>query len=486
VNVGDVVQDRYEIEELLGTGGMSNVYCARDRVLERRVALKVLHEQFTDDPEYVERFRHEAQAIARLSHPNIVTVIDRGEFEGRQFIVFENVRGNTLKDVVVRESPLPVARALELVHQAARGLAYAHENGIVHRDVKPQNVLVDRDGVAKVTDFGIARSADRAEFTLPGTVMGTSDYSSPEQASGERVDERSDQYSLGVLLYELLTSDVPYPGDSQVTVAMRHLHDPVPSVREQRPGVSSRIDALIRRAMAKRPEDRFPSTDALIAALEACMVEEANVRRVPGGDGDTQILTPARPLRVASPPRSQVRPERPPPRRRGMGWRLPVALVVLLLGAVAIAVIASEGGDEAGAEGANSIRLRAVSDYDPEGGDGEHPEHVPDATDGNSVSYWRTETYGTFDKSGVGIVLDAGKPVELGSLTITSDTPGFDAVIQASDRRDGGFEEVSDSQTAEEQRTRFDLDAGGAEYRYYLIWITDLDDVAHVNEVRGA
>src|SRR5215210_6029598 len=253
---------------------MSNVYTARDRVLERQVALKVLHEQYSDDPEYVERFRREAQAIARLSHPNIVTVIDRGEFEGRQFIVFEYVPGPTLKDVLKRESPLPVSRALALVHQAARGLAYAHENGIVHRDVKPQNVLVDRDGVAKVMDFGIARSVDREEMTLPGTVMGTSDYISPEQASGERVDERSDQYSIGALLYELLTGDVPFPGESQVTVAMRHLHDSVPSVRERRADVSARVDALIRRAMAKEPDDRFPSTDALIAALEACMAEE--------------------------------------------------------------------------------------------------------------------------------------------------------------------------------------------------------------------
>ena len=484
VNVGDVVQDRYEIEERLGAGGMSNVYCARDRVLERRVALKVLHEQFTDDPEYVERFRHEAQAIARLSHPNIVTVIDRGEFAGRQFIVFENVRGQTLKDVVVRESPLPVERALALVHQAARGLAYAHENGIVHRDVKPQNVLVDQDGVAKVTDFGIARSADRAELTLPGTVMGTSDYSSPEQASGERVDERSDQYSLGVLLYELLTGEVPFPGDSQVTVAMRHLHDPVPSARDRRPDVPSGVDALIRRAMAKRPEERFPSTDALIAALEACMAKEGSARPA-GGDGDTQILAPSQPLRVAAPPHRHARAERPRARHSGIRWQLPAALVVLFLGAIAIAVVASDGGDGVGLGGNDSIRLRAVSDYDPEGGDGEHPELVPEATDGDSGSYWRTETYSDFSKSGVGLVLDAGKPVALGALTITSDTPGFDAVIQASDRRDRGFAEVSRSQTVDGEQTRFQLDTRGAEYRYYAIWITDLDDVVHVNEVRA-
>ena len=483
MNPGDVVQGRYEIEELLGSGGMSNVYTARDRVLERQVALKVLHEHHSDDPEYVERFRREAQAIARLSHPNIVTVIDRGEFEGRQFIVFEHVRGHTLKDVVAHESPLTVARALALVHQTARGLAYAHENGVVHRDVKPQNVLVDQDGVAKVTDFGIARSADRDEMTLPGTVMGTSDYLSPEQAGGERADQRSDQYSLGALLYELLTGDVPYPGDSQVTVAMRHLHDEIPSVRDKRQDVSPKVDALIRRAMAKRPEERFPSTDALIAALEACMAEEAAGSA--GEDGDTRILTASRPLQLPPQPPRRPRAQRSRPRRRGVRWQIPAALVVLLLGAIAIAVVVSDGGDGAGPGGGSSLRLRAVSDYDPEGpGDGEHPELVPAATDGDPDSYWRTETYGTFDKSGVGLVLDAGRPVDLDSLTLRSDTPGFEAVIQASDRRDGGFKEVSGSQTIEEEQTRFDVDTGGSEYRYYLVWITDLDDVAHVNEVR--
>ncbi|MDQ4019309.1 MAG: protein kinase, partial [Actinomycetota bacterium] len=177
MRVGEVVAGRYELAEVLGIGGMARVYRAHDRVLERDVALKVLDERYGDDPEYVERFRREARAIARLSHPNVVTVIDRGEAEGRQFIVFEHVRGLNLKQLLKNRGRLPVAQALALAHQAARGLAYAHENGIVHRDVKPQNVLVDADGVAKVTDFGIARSLDGdAAITLPGTMLGTGDY----------------------------------------------------------------------------------------------------------------------------------------------------------------------------------------------------------------------------------------------------------------------------------------------------------------------
>src|ERR671922_2796213 len=300
--IGQLIAGRYEIEELVGTGGMSSVYRARDTVLGRHVALKVLHEHFSTDEEYVERFRREARAIARLNHPNIVTVIDRGEFEGRQFIVFEHVPGENLKDLVRREGPLPVQEALALTQQVARGLAFAHEHGIVHRDVKPQNVLVDEGGSAKVTDFGIARSLEvDQDITETGAVLGTSHYLSPEQAGGAAVDERSDQYSLGVLLYELLTGEVPYPGESVMTVAMRHLRDPVPRVREKRPDVSARVDDLVGRAMAKRPEERFASTEALVGALEACLMEEVSAQA-----GDTQQF---------------VAPARPRPRRR----RLPVA-----------------------------------------------------------------------------------------------------------------------------------------------------------------
>src|SRR5918911_1655513 len=205
---------------------MSSVYRARDRLLERSVALKILHEQYTRDDDYVERFRREARSVAQLTHPNIVTVIDRGEQDGRQFIVFEYVDGENLKE-------------------------------LVHRDVKPQNVLLDGDGRAKVTDFGIARSLDVDGMTITGTIMGTSNYIAPEQARGQPVDEQTDVYSLGCVLYELLTGDVPYGGDNFVSVAMRHVHDPVPSVTERRDDVPWRLDAAIQRAMAKDRLDRF-------------------------------------------------------------------------------------------------------------------------------------------------------------------------------------------------------------------------------------
>jgi serine/threonine protein kinase len=208
----EVIADRYELEELVGKGGMSTVYRARDRLLERTVAIKLLHEHYSRDDDYVERFRREARAAARLSHPNIVTVIDRGESDGRQFIVFEYVDGQNLKQLVESEGRLPVRTALELSIEIGHALAFAHESGLVHRDVKPQNVLLG-NGDVKVTDFGIAHSGDvKQGLTQTGTVLGTSDYIAPEQATGQAVSELSDVYSLGVVVYELIAGEPPYKG----------------------------------------------------------------------------------------------------------------------------------------------------------------------------------------------------------------------------------------------------------------------------------
>ena len=482
--IGELIADRYELRELAGSGGMSSVYRAHDRLLERLVAIKVLHEQYSKDPEYVERFRREAQAIARLSHPNIVTVIDRGEHEGRQYIVFEHVPGENLKEAVQRLGPLPVSRALALAHQAARGLAYAHQHGVVHRDVKPHNVLIDAEGTAKVTDFGIARSVGHEHgITETGTVLGTSDYLAPEQAAGQRVDACSDQYSLGALLYELLAGDVPYPAPNVVTAAMRHLNDPVPSVRSVRPEISPRVDAVVRRAMAKRPEDRYPTTDALIGALEACILEER--QEGAADDGQTEIFQ--RPNSVSA-------RHRPGPRGLRVRWLVIALGLVLIAAAVSIGVLLTRDGNSLPIVGdddnakAAQVRIQALADYDPPagGGDGaEHPEVVARATDGDPSTYWTTERYSDFEsKDGVGLVLETARRVALGRLVVRSDTPGFEAVVKAGSEGDGPFEDVSKSAQVG-NRTTFELDTGGKEYRYYLIWITSLDSVAHVNEVRA-
>jgi eukaryotic-like serine/threonine-protein kinase len=464
--IGELIGGRYEVEDLVGTGGMSSVYRARDNVLERQVALKILHDHFSSDPEYVERFRREARAIARLNHPNIVTVIDRGELGRHQFIVFEHVAGENLKDVVRRRGPLPVAEAVALTTQVARGLAFAHEHGVVHRDVKPQNVLIDENGTAKVTDFGIARSIGPGEgITETGTVLGTSGYISPEQASGRRVDSRSDQYSLGVVLYELLTGEPPYSGDNVMAVAMKHLREPVPRVRDRRRDVPASVDAIVSRALAKRPEDRFPCTDEMVAALEAAQDDVVS----DFWEGATGVI------RRADGGRRTRRGRRISP--------LVAALAVVAAGAIALVFVLTRNDGGSGAASVGSVKLTAIADYDPQGDGTEHPEAVPRATDGDPSTFWTTETYDTFAKPGVGLILDAGKEVEIEHLQIVSDEPGFTAEILAGNNSSSGFVPYSE----EEQigsRTTLEL-AGGKSYRYYVIWITDPNRLAHVNEVRA-
>src|SRR5438034_10354089 len=403
--VGELIAERYELEELVGTGGMSSVYRAHDRLLERDVALKILHEQLMEDGDHVERFREEARSVAQLSHPNIVTVIDRGEQDGRQFIVFEYVAGENLKALVEREAPLSERDALELALQVAQALAFAHENGLVHRDVKPQNVLLSDGGEAKVTDFGIARSLDvQRGITQTGTVMGTSDYIAPEQARGAKASVQTDVYSLGAVLYELLTGDVPYRGDNFVAIAMRHINEPVPSVRERRSDVSPRVEAAVQRAMAKDPRDRFQSMDEFGAELQACLADE---------DGSTEATM------VVAPPKRPRRRQRAPraPADRPSVWPLLLLLAGLaVLAGIFAAVFAFTGkspsriSDVLGVGGTKSktVHLAGVTAYDPEGDNQE--EHNPDAkyaTDGNPATYWKTESYNgaQLNKSGVGVVL---------------------------------------------------------------------------------
>jgi serine/threonine protein kinase len=482
--VGELISERYELEELVGTGGMSSVYRAHDKLLERDVALKVLHEQFTADGDYVERFRREARSVAQLSHPNIVTVIDRGEQDGRQFIVFEYCDGENLKARIAREGPLPVRKAVELVVQIARALGFAHENGLIHRDVKPQNVLLYGDGETKVTDFGIARSQEvHGGLTQTGTVMGTSDYISPEQARGSRVDAQSDIYSLGAVLYEMLTGEVPFRGENFVSVALRHINEPVPSVRARRPDVPPRLDAAVQRAMAKDPRDRFGSMDELCAELTASLGEPTTA---PWG-AETMVVAPQR--------RRRRRDPRPPADRPSV-WPLIMLLAGLaVLAGILAAVftftdststfkdIARKAG-VGGSTPAKAVLLSGITSYDPEGDNqSEHSEDARFATDGDRGTYWTTEQYsGGLNKSGVGVVLDAGTAKKLTQMTVSSDTAGFRALIQGGSSSSGPFAPVSDAQTVGD-RTVFSL--RGGRLRYYVVWITNLgpNSSVHVTEV---
>ncbi len=477
--VGEVLADRYELEELVGTGGMSSVFRAHDRLLDRKVALKVLHEQYTEDDEYVARFKHEARSVATLSHPNIVTVIDRGEHENRQFIVFEYVDGDNLKQLIQRRGPAPVATALELAMQIARGLSFAHQQGLVHRDVKPQNVLLNGDGQAKVTDFGIARSLDvKHGMTQTGTVLGTSDYIAPEQAQGQRVDEHTDVYSLGVVLYEMLTNEVPFPGENFVAVAMRHINEPPPPIRDKRPDVPPRVEAAVQRAMAKDPNDRFPTMADFCRELEACLAE------VQGSEGAATTVAPALPRRKTA--------------RRGVNpWPFVLAILVLIaIGAVIAYLIVRQHNDNpattppAGTSG--TAHLSAVGAWDPKGDGVEHGDQAHLATDNDPNTAWETEHYRdppSLGKPGVGLVLDAGSAVTLHELGLVSATPGFTAVILAGDSRTGPFPDtVSASKVVPASGVQYTI-TESKPHQYYVIWITRLAsnyNTAKINEVRAS
>jgi len=480
VTVGQLIADRYELKHVVGTGGMSSVYCARDTLLERDVALKILHEHFGEDDDYVERFRREARAAAQLSHPGIVTVIDRGEEDGRQFIVFEFVDGETLKELVERGGPMPVRRALELGLEIGRALAFAHQQGLVHRDVKPQNVLLNGDGRAQVTDFGIARTLDAVGHTETGTVLGTSHYIAPEQARGERVDAQTDVYSFGVLLYELLAGEVPYAGDNFLTVAMKHVNEPVPSLLERRTDCPLRLASLIERCMAKEPAERPASMDEVVAELQACLAELDG-----RPDGEATMI-------VRAPVVKEPRRRRPSTRSRRTQLLLALAAVAALaaLAAVAAGLVLlrdDPGTPGTGAPGGDTeVALQGVGAYDPDVGDGEHDGEAGRATDGNPATYWPTQDYNSqlsAFKSGVGVVLDAGEPLALEQLALTTDTPGFSAEIQAGDSPAGPFEPVSENKPVNGETT-WELD--GTEAQYYVVWITELIGSAHINEVTAS
>ena len=473
--VGEVLSDRYEVEELVGTGGMSSVFRAHDRLLDRKVALKVLHQQYSEDEDYVERFRREARAVAALSHPNIVTVIDRGEHEGRQFIVFEYIHGENLKALIQRRGPAPIRTALELAMQISRGLSFAHQQGLIHRDVKPQNVLLNGDGQAKVTDFGIARSLDvQHGMTQTGTVLGTSDYIAPEQAQGQRVDEHTDVYSLGVVLYEMLTNEVPFPGENFVAVAMRHINEEPPSIRDKRPDVSPRFEAAVQRAMAKRPDDRFQTMADFCRELEAILAES---------QGAT-VVAPAQPRRARAPRRHGANP-----------WPIVLALLTLIAIGGVIAYVAMRNHNDStsitspGGGGSGTPTLSATGAYDPYGTGGENDARAKFATDNNPSTYWETERYYNaprLNKPGVGLVLDAGSSVQLHQLGVVTSTPGFDAVIRAGDSTTTFPDTVSTSQTVSGTTT---FTIVGKPHRYYLLWITRLGqsyNTARVNEVKAS
>src|SRR3954453_13682106 len=255
--VGQVFSNRYRIERELAHGGMAEVYLARDESLDRLVALKALFPEYAREPSFVERFRREAQAAANLNHPNIVSIYDWGQESGTYFIVMEYVEGRSLRDLIRSEAPLDANHAAEIPAEIASALAFAHRSGVVHRDVKPGNVLLTRSGTVKVTDFGIARAGASDGLTQTGSVMGTATYFSPEQAQGLPVDGRSDLYALGVVMYEMVTGVAPFTGDSPVAVAYKHVREEAVAPAQRNPDVPHDLEQIIQTALAKNPDERY-------------------------------------------------------------------------------------------------------------------------------------------------------------------------------------------------------------------------------------
>jgi eukaryotic-like serine/threonine-protein kinase len=340
---------RYRIVRKLGAGGMANVYLAEDQELGRRVAIKILDDRHAADEQFVERFRREAKNAAGLSQPNIVSIYDRGEAEGTYYIAMEYLDGRSLKELIVSRGPAPISIAIDYARQILAALRFAHRNGIVHRDIKPHNVLVDADARVKVTDFGIAR-AGASQMTEAGSIIGTAQYLSPEQARGTQVDQTSDLYSLGIVLYELLTGTVPFTGDTPVEIAMKHLSATPEPPSAKRVDVPHSLDMVVLRALAKDPADRYHNAEEMDADLErvarglnvAPETEEAATTVLRGVD-----LASAAPTTIARAPTAVTQLRRQPvvpapvyydydepPRRRAF-W--PWLLAILLVAAAAIA-----------------------------------------------------------------------------------------------------------------------------------------------------
>ena len=305
-----IFNNRYRVDGTLGNGGMANVYVGTDTLLRRRVAIKVLREQYASDDDFVKRFSYEAQSAAKLSHPNIVNVYDFGREDHSYYIVMELVDGATLGDLMRQENVLPEPVALDYAIQIASGLAYAHRQGLLHRDVKPANILVTKDDVVKLSDFGIARAVSEHTLgvTQPGMVMGSVAYISPEQAQGHDIDERSDLYSVGVVLYQMLTGALPFTGDNAVAVALKHVSAHAPAIDPKAAGVSPAVASIVAKLLRKDPRERFASATELASALREARERPNVTHPVDGTLGDAP--TTRIPV-VTPPPRRSVAPDRP-------------------------------------------------------------------------------------------------------------------------------------------------------------------------------
>ena len=487
---GRVLGARYTLQHRIAAGGMAEVWQATDGVLQRQVAVKVLYPHLAADQTFLARFRSEALAAARLHHPGIVAVFDTVSepATGVEAIVMELVRGKTLREHLDSRGVLDPAEAIDIAVEVADALGAAHAAGMVHRDVKPANILLTDDGRVMVTDFGIAKLADQPDHTQTGTMIGSVKYLAPEQVEGARVDGRADLFALGVVLYEALGGRAPWVADTQTATAVARLHQgPIP-LHDLRPEVPPALEQVVLRSLARAPDDRYATADAMRRALVAARSSGAARRPtpVPRPELDhTPVHTPA-PARAESPPR----------RRR----RSAVAYVTLLLILAAVTVVgillyrttagedaltkvADETGiDLPGAREAGPLPIAAVGSFDPPPGDGaEGDDGAAAATDGDDATAWRTEMYDSRAfgnlKDGVGIWVRLEDESVIRTVRLTSPTSDWGVELYVADRQGATLADWGEPiATRAGAGDEVELDAGGAAGSFVLVWITDLGD----------
>ena len=469
-----VLAGRYRLVRLVARGGMAEVWEAQDDVLARAVAVKILHRHLSDDEAVQERFRREAISAARLAHPNVVATYDAGSDGGTAFIVMELVRGRTLRQVLLAEGPLQPGRAVSIAVQVASALEHAHQNGLIHRDVKPANILLCEDGVGPtrvmVADFGIARAAAQSgsDLTQTGAIVGTAKYLSPEQVEGREPDVRSDVYALGVVLYEMLCGRPPFSADTELATALQHLRADPERPRSLQPGIPKALEVVVLNAMARDASDRYASADELRHALLGIDLD----------DDDAEPMV----MRDPTPPVGIT-----PARRRAKRPLVPLAILVAVsVAALGLAAaLLRDGGDgstgtRAPAAGkAAPLRLAAAHSFDPLGSDGEENEsRAGNVIDGDPATTWSTDRYNTRAfgglKDGVGIVVQLSSAADVSRLDVVASSSGWAASVYLADTPGKSLKDWGDPVASRSNLSGdVSFDLGGRKAGAVLLWITD-------------
>ena len=516
---GTLLADRYRFERLIATGGMAQVWEATDLVLDRRVAVKLLHAHLTDDTTFVERFRREAIAAARLSHPSIVSIFDTYSGDGMEAIVMELVDGITLRQELDRRHSLPPDEAVRIGVAVADALAVAHQSRLVHRDIKPANILLCQDERVMVADFGIAKLDEGGDHTKEGTMLGTAKYLAPEQVEGRPVDARTDVYALGIVLYEMLCGRPPFDADTDAATALARLTTEPPRPRQIKADLPRDLDDVVMRAMARAPDQRYATAAELRAALQAADLGPAE----PVSYADNTAITTRTPpagtpalagaagaaagagagAGAAAGPKAGAGGAGPAPAgdfvKRERSFLFPALIIVFVAVALAVAGVLigntlADGGLLGGSDstttttaspspdGATPVAITTATPFDPEVGDGENDDAAPRAIDDDPASAWATSTYNSTDfgglKDGVGLILSLDQAAALDKLTVSSPTGGWTADVYVGDELApdlaGWGDPAVSGQPFGDGETVVDL--GGATGDQVLIWITGLPD----------